>query len=89
MIVRPGLRPLMLATLLVGIASLNGCKAAARTLGNPLIVHNHQAAQSLIGIAGAQLDASDRMLATTFTTNDHAPVTSSFGRMASQRKSVV
>lgn len=79
------LHPLITGILLICLVSLSGCKTVARTIGNPIIAHNHQAAQSLIRVAGAQLDVSDRMLATIFTSAENPAVTSSFGRIASRQ----
>lgn len=77
--------PLLVLVLLLCVAGISGCKTVARTLGNPVITHNHQAAQGLLAIAGDQLDPADRMLAASFANVDNLSLSSSFGRIASQQ----
>ncbi len=76
---------LLLLTLTIVVAALSGCKTVARTIGNPVITNNHQAAQRLIDIAGDQLDPNARMLAASFASIDNLSLSSSFGRIASQQ----
>lgn len=77
--------PLFIMVLLLATISVTGCKTIARTIGNPVITNNHQAAQSLIDIAGGQLDPAARMLAASFANIDNLSQSSSFGRIASQQ----
>lgn len=77
--------PLLIFLLLVSVAGVGGCKTVARTIGNPVITNNHQAAQSLIDVAGHQLDPAARMLAASFASVDNLSMSSSFGRIASQQ----
>ncbi len=71
--------------LVLAAVSMTGCKTIARTIGNPVITNNHQAAQTLIDIAGGQLDPAGRMLAASFANIDNLSQSSSFGRIASQQ----
>lgn len=77
--------PLFTLVLLLAIIGISGCKTVARTIGNPVITNNHQAAQTLIDIAGDQLDPAARMLAASFANIDNLSQSSSFGRIASQQ----
>lgn len=76
---------LLALVLLLAVVGMNGCKTVARTIGNPVITNNHQAAQGLIDIAGDQLDPAARMLAASFANIDNLSESSSFGRIASQQ----
>lgn len=77
--------PLLIMALALAIICAGGCKTVARTIGNPVITNNHQAAQTLIDIAGDQLDPAARMLAASFADIDNLSQSSSFGRIASQQ----
>lgn len=77
--------PLIALTLMLAIISMTGCKTVARTIGNPVITTNHQAARTLIDIADDQLNPASRMLAASFANIDNLSQSSSFGRIASQQ----
>ncbi|MEX2334793.1 MAG: FlgO family outer membrane protein [Pseudohongiella sp.] len=77
--------PLFTLILVLAILGVSGCKTVARTIGNPVITPNHQAAQSLLDVARHQLDPASRMLAASFADIDNLSQSSSFGRIASQQ----
>lgn len=82
---QPRIHLLRSLVLMLSIVGIMGCQTVARTIGNTVIINNHQAAQGLIDIAGGQLDPAVRMLAASFANIDNLSESSSFGRIASQQ----